>query len=294
MHEHSNYIREIKYLGIALGITITFFIIELVGGILTNSLALLTDAWHMLNDSFALVFSLVTAWIARRPITERKTYGYYRAEVLASFLQGIFLCAIVLLIFYEAVQRVQQPVDVMSLNMLIIAISGLFANGLSAAILSKAKEESLNVKGAFLHVVTDILGSLGAITASMIMIFTGWYQVDSLISILIGVLIFYGSGKLIRESINVLLEGVPSNIDLNAMQDKMLEVEGIKSVHDLHVWCITPTKMCIMSGHVVVEEGANKKELMRFLIRMLKEEFGIDHTTIQFEDEGYPKALKEH
>jgi len=294
MHEHLRPPRGSKYLGIALGITISFFIIELVGGILTNSLALLTDAWHMLNDVFALVFALIAAWLAKRPITLKRTYGYYRAEILAAFLNGIFLWAVVVFIFYEAIQRIQQPAEVESIGMLIIAIFGLVANGLSAVILSKSKDESLNIRGAFLHVAADTLGSMGAISAGLIMFFTGWYQADSLISMMIGVLIFYSSGRLIRDSLNVLIEGVPSHIDVSAIERRIVELEGVKRVHDLHVWCITPTKMFCMSGHVVVKKGTNRKKLTTTLINMLKEEFGIDHTTIQLEDEGYPKAVGEH
>ena len=294
MHEHLHPLRGTRYLGIALGITISFFIVELVGGLLTNSLALLTDAWHMLNHILALVFALIAAWLALRPVTVNKTYGYYRAEILAAFLNGIFLWAVAVFIFYQAIQRIQQPAPVESLNMLIIAVLGLMANGLSAVTLSRSKDDSLNVKGAFLHVVADTLGSVGAISAGLIIFFTEWYLVDPLISMMIGVLIFYSSGKLVRDSMNVLLEGVPSHIDVSALERRILEVKDVKEVHDLHVWCITPTKMCCMSGHVVVEKGTNRKKVITTLINVLKEEFGIDHTTIQLEDEGYPKAVSEH
>jgi cobalt-zinc-cadmium efflux system protein len=294
MHDYLHPPRGARYLGIALCITISFFIIELIGGFLTKSLALLTDAWHMLNDVLALSFGLVAAWLALRPITMRKTYGYYRAEILAAFLNGIFLWAIVVFIFYQAIQRIQQPPKVDSPSMLVIAVFGLAANGLSAVVLSRSKDESLNVRGAFLHVVADTLGSVGAISAGLIMYFTGWYQADPLISMMIGVLIFYSSGKLIRDSINVLLEGVPPDINVSAVERSIIELKGVKEVHDLHVWCITPTKMCLMSGHVVVKKGTNRKKLISTLINMLKEEFGIDHTTIQLEDEDYPKAANEH
>ncbi len=294
MHEHAPAPRSARYLGIALAITATFFIIELVGGILTNSLALLTDAWHMLNDVLALSFGLIAAWLALRPRTVKRTYGYYRAEILAAFLNGIFLSVIVVFIFYQAIQRIQQPAPVESMNMLIIAVLGLAANGLSAVVLSRSKDESMNVRGAFLHVLADTLGSVGAISAGLIMYFTGWYQADPLISMIIGVLIFYSSGRLIRDSLNVLLEGVPSNIDVRAVERRIVELEDVEGVHDLHVWCITPTRMCLMSGHVVVKKGTNRKKLISMLINMLKEEFGIDHTTIQLEDEGYPKAASEH
>ena len=294
MHEHPHPLRGTRYLGVALGITISFFIVELIGGLLTNSLALLTDAWHMLNHILALVFALVATWVALRPITANKTYGYYRAEILAAFLNGIFLWAVAVFIFYQAILRLQKPAEVESLNMLIIAILGLMANGLAAVTLSRSKDESLNVKGAFLHVVADTLGSVGAISAGIIMFFTEWYLIDPLISMMIGALIFYSSAKLVRDSLNVLLEGVPSHIDVSALESRIVEVKGVKDVHDLHVWCITPTKMCCMSGHVVVEEGIDRKKLTTTLINMLKEEFGIDHTTIQLEDEGYPKAVSEH
>jgi cobalt-zinc-cadmium efflux system protein len=283
-----------RNLGIALGITVVFFIIELVGGIITNSLALTADAWHMLNDASALAFALVAAWLAERPIDLKKTYGYYRTEILAAFLNGVFLWVVVIFIFYEAIQRLQNPASVASLDMLIIAVSGLIANGLSAIALSKSRNASLNIKGAFLHVLLDTLGSVAAISAGLIMIFTGWYQADPLFSTLVGVLIFYSAYKLTRESVNVLLEGVPYGIDVNAVERKIIEMKGVKGIHDLHVWCITPTKICAMSCHIVMDEGVDRKKLLSDLIAMLKDKFGIDHTTIQLEEEGYPKAESEH
>jgi len=294
MHEHFHSQSGKRNLQIALGITAVFFVIELVGGIMTNSLALTADAWHMLNDASALAFALVAAWLAERPIDVKKTYGYHRTEILAAFLNGIFLWVVAIFIFYEAIQRFQHLVTVERLEMLTIAIAGLIANGLCAIVLSKSKSESLNIKGAFLHVLSDTLGSVGAISAGLIMYYAEWYQADPLISMLIGLLIFYGSLKLVRESINVLLEGVPYGINVNAVERRIIESEGVKGVHDLHIWCITPTRMCIMSAHVMVKKGTNKKKLLSDLISMLKEEFGIDHTTIQLEEEGYPKAVSEH
>ena len=294
MHTDSQASRTTSALAVALGITASFFVIELVGGILTNSLALQTDAFHMLTDVFALAYVLFAAWLAQRPVTLKRTYGYYRVEILSAFLNGIFLWAVVIFVFYEAIQRIQQPAGVQSLNMLIIAVLGLMANGLVAATLSKSRNDSLNLKGAFLHVIADVLGSVGAISAGVIMVFTGWYQADPIASIMIGVLVFYSSGKLVRDSVNVLLEGVPPHIDVASLERRMVGVKGIKNVHDLHVWSIADTKMCCMSSHVVVEEGIDRKELITKLIHMLKEEFGIDHTTIQLEDEGYPKAAGEH
>ena len=291
MHSHSS---TTTALALALGITASFFVIELVGGILTNSLALQTDAFHMLTDVVALAYALVAAWLAQRPVTLKRTYGYYRVEILSAFLNGILLWAVVIFVIYEAIQRIQQPANVQSLNMLIIAVLGLVANGLVAATLSRSRNESLNLKGAFLHVVADVLGSVGAISAGLIMLFTGWYQSDPIASIMIGVLVFYSSGKLVRDSVNVLLEGVPSHIDVSAVERRILGMQGVKNVHDLHVWSIADTKMCCMSSHVVVEDGTDGRDLVTKLIDILKQEFGIDHTTIQLEDEHYPKAAGEH
>jgi cobalt-zinc-cadmium efflux system protein len=254
----------------------------------------MADAWHMLNDFVALVFAVVAAWIAQRPIDIKKTFGYYRSEILAAFLNGVFLWIVVGFILYNAVGRVQNPMVVESSEMLVIAVLGLAANGLAAVVLSRSRSESLNVKGAFLHVVSDALGSVGVIAAALIMFFTGWYQADALFSMLVCVLIFYSAYKLIRESLNVLLEGVPSGIDVNAVQRKIMEQKGVKGVHDLHVWCLTPTKICAMSCHIVIEKDVDRKKLTSDLILMLDEEFGIDHTTIQLEEDGYPKAVSEH
>jgi len=294
MRVDSRVSRATSALAVALGITASFFVIELVGGILTNSLALQTDAFHMLTDVFALAYALFAAWLAQRPVTLKRTYGYYRVEILSAFLNGIFLWAIVVFIFYEAIQRIQQPAGVQSLNMLVIAVLGLMANGLVAATLSRSRNESLNLKGAYLHVVADALGSVGAISAGLIMFFTGWYVADPIASIMISVLVLYSSGKIVRDSVNVLLEGVPPHIDVASLERRIVGVKGIRNVHDLHVWSIADTKMCCISSHVVVEEGIDRKELITKLIHMLREEFGIDHTTIQLEGEDYPKAAGEH
>ncbi len=293
MHVHST--RNItRALAVALSITAIFFVIELVGGILANSLALQSDAFHMLTDVSALSYALVAAWLARRPITLKRTYGYYRIEILSAFLNGILLWAVVIFIVYEAVQRLQQPSTVQSLNMLVISVLGLIANMTVAATLSRTRNASLNIRGAFLHVLADILGSVGAISAGLIMYFTGWYQADPIASILISALVLYSSGTLVRDSVNVLLESVPPHIDVAALEKRIVGIPAITNVHDLHVWSISDTKMCCMSAHVVAEEGSDRKELLTRLINMLKEEFGIDHTTIQLEGEDYPKAAGEH
>lgn len=283
-----------RALAVAVGITAFFFVVELVGGIITNSLALQSDAFHMLTDVSALSYALAAAWLARRPVTLKRTYGYYRIEILSAFLNGILLWAVVIFIIYEAIQRIQQPTSVQSLNMLIIAVLGLVSNTAVAVALSRARNESMNIRGAFLHVLADILGSVGAISAGVIMFFTGWYEADPIASIMIGALVFYSSARLVRDSVNVLLEGVPAHVDVAKLERRIVRINGIKDVHDLHVWSISDTKMCCMSAHVVVEEGSDSRELLTRLIGMLKDEFKIDHTTIQLEGEGYPKSAGEH
>jgi cobalt-zinc-cadmium efflux system protein len=294
MHTHFHAPRTARPLTIAVVITASFFVIELIGGILTNSLALQTDAFHMLTDVSALSYALIAAWLALRPVSLRKTYGYYRVEILSAFLNGILLWAVVIFIIYEAIQRIQEPPTVASFNMTIIAFLGLVANGMVALTLSRSRNDNMNIRGAFLHVLADILGSVGAISAGLIMFFTGWYQADPIFSIMIGGLVFYSSGTIVRDSMNVLLEGVPSHIDVTTVERRIVQTKGVKNVHDLHVWSISDTKMCCMSGHIIAEEGTDEKKLLTKLMEMLKEEFGIDHTTIQFEGEDYPKAAGEH
>jgi len=287
-------LKSVRALKVAFTVTLVFFFVELVGGFMFNSLALVSDAWHMLNDVFALLFALLASWVARRPLDDRKTFGYYRSEVVAAFLNGIFLCVVVVYIFYEAFLRLMSPVHVEGLGMLVVALLGLMANGVSAYVLHGSEGGSLNVRGAFLHVVADIFGSVGAISAALIIYFTGWFLADSIISLLIGLLILYGSGRLIMDSLNVLLEGVPPHINLKAVEEKILGESGVVGVHDLHVWCVTPDKMCILSAHVVVGEGVDQRSLLSRLIEGLKRDFGIDHVTVQFETGDFPKAVNEH
>lgn len=294
MHQHEQSPQIGRNIAAALSITASFFVVELVGGFITNSLALVADAWHMLNDALALSFALAAAYISTRPNDLRKTFGYYRAEILAAFLNGIFLFVVVGFIFYSAITRLQSPATVASSEMLIIAVLGLVVNAFSAAILSRSRHESLNVKGAYLHVVADILGSLAVIAAALLIYMTGWYQADSIFSMAVGLLVFYGAFNLVRESADVLLEGAPRGINVDAVERKIMEQIGVENVHDLHVWCITPSRICALSCHVVVDKDVDRKRLTSDLIAMLEKEFGIDHTTIQLEEEGYPKAGSEH
>jgi cobalt-zinc-cadmium efflux system protein len=294
MHSTTHASKTAKNLATALVITASFFVIELVGGIITSSLALQADAFHTLTDVSALSYALVAAWLAQRPATLKKTYGYYRGEILSAFLNGIFLWAIMIFIIYEAFLRLRQPSSVQSLNMLIIAAFGLVANVAVAAVLSGSRNDNLNVKGAYLHVLADLLGSAGAISAGLTMYLTGWYQADSIASLMISVLVFYSSAKLVQISVNILMEGVPPHIDIASLQRRMAGIDGVKSVHDLHVWSISEGKMCCLSAHVVTCEMTDNRGLLTKLMNILKVEFGIDHTTIQIEGEEYPKSPNEH
>jgi cobalt-zinc-cadmium efflux system protein len=275
-----------KPLTIALVITLTYLVAEVIGGLWTHSLALLADAGHMLTDAASLGLALFAIWLAERPAPAQKTYGYYRTEILAALANGATLILIALLIFYEAIRRFGAPPEVNSLPMLAIATLGLGANLLSAYVLFASRDESLNLRGAFLHVAADALGSIGAILAGIVMLTTGWYLADPLISIGIGLLILYSSGRLVRESVDVLMEAVPSNIDLDALTQAVESDPHVADLHDLHVWTVT-SGFYALSAHVVVEDGgrdtADSQALLERLRAMLRDRFGVAHTTLQLE-----------
>jgi len=255
---------------------------ELVGGLLTNSLALLADASHMLSDVAALGLSLFAGWIAARPPSVRRTYGYYRAEILAALLNGALLVALAILIVVEACQRLAQPPGVAGAPMMIVAAAGLLVNALGLWILRAGRAHSLNLHGAWLHVLSDALGSLGALVAGFLVWRFGWTIADPLTSALIAVLIVGSSLALLRQAVNVLMEGTPRGIDLVRVRHAMAEVRGVDAVHDLHVWSIT-TGMDALSAHVVVADTAGHKELLEELRATLEQGFGITHVTIQIE-----------
>ncbi len=269
-------------LAIALGITFLYFVVELVGGILTNSLALLSDAGHMLSDIAALSLSLFAFQISRRPATPQKTFGYHRLEIVAALVNGLVLWLIVGVIFHEAFQRFFTPPEVHSLGMLIIATTGLAVNIAAGFILYRSHHENLNVHSAFLHVVGDALGSVGAIIAALIMLSTGWYLVDPLISFLIGGLILYTSWGLIKESAAILMQSVPRGISLDEVQNAMESITGVQKVHDLHVWAVT-SGVFTLSAHAVVNGDHDFHDVLSEMEKALSEKFDIRHTTIQLE-----------
>ncbi len=269
-------------LAIALAITFLYFVVEVAGGILTNSLALLSDAGHMLSDIAALGLSLFAFQISRRPATPKKTFGYHRLEIVAALVNGLVLWLIVGVIFHEAYQRFFTPPEVQSLGMLIIATIGLGVNIAAGLTLYRSHRDSLNVHSAFLHVVGDALGSVGAIIAALVMLSTGWYLADPLISFLIGGLILYTSWGLIKESADILMQSVPRGIVLDEVQNAMESVSGILKVHDLHVWAVT-SGVFTLSAHAVINGDLDFHQVLSEMEKTLSEKFDIRHTTIQLE-----------
>src|SRR5881296_535728 len=268
----------------ALFITATFLVTEFIGAIYTNSLALLADAGHMLTDVAALSLSLFAMRFAPRRATPRKTYGFYRVEILAALLNGVFLVLVALYIFYEAYHRVLNPQAVKADWMLLVAVIGLLANIASAYILFGKHHESLNVRGAFFHVLSDAIGSVGAILASIAILASGYQIADPSISILVAILILWSSWILIRDAVDILLEGTPSHINIVSLREQLGRVDGVESVHDLHVWTLT-SGVLAMSCHVVAEnKSLDRTGLLSRVSGIARQRFQIDHTTIQIEE----------
>jgi cobalt-zinc-cadmium efflux system protein len=282
-HQHSH-LTQNRVLG-AIAVTAVILVAEVAGGILTNSLALLSDAGHMLTDVLALGLSFFAISMARRPPTDEKTYGFHRTEILAALANGVTLVVICLLIFYEAFQRFSNPPEIRTTGMLIIAVIGLIANLVSAVLLS-GHAGSLNVRGAFLHVLGDALSSVGIIIGGVVILFTGWFWIDPLISVGIGVIIVFGAYNLVRESVDILLEATPGHITLEEVRTALQSVPGVLDVHDLHVWCLTP-QICSLSSHLVIADVMTSRsdQILREIGDLLAERFHIEHTTIQFECE---------
>ena len=264
-------------------LTTIFMIVEAVGGWISGSLALLADAGHMLTDVGALALSLLTAWIAQRPADDSKTYGYLRWEILAALVNGVALFGIAAWVVIEAVQRIQDPQPIRSGLFLAVASVGLVVNLISLSVLHSSREGSLNVRGAYLHVLGDALGSVGAVAAAGIIAFTGWTLADPIVSILLSLLILVGGWRLLRDSTDILLESVPRHVSMAEVQRRMLGVPGVAAVHDLHVWTVT-SGMIAMSGHAVVPDLEAHPGVLDG-IRAEMSRLGIGHVTIQLEVE---------
>jgi len=269
----------------ALVISAVYFIAELIAGFLTNSLALLSDAGHMLSDIGAIALSLFAFRMARRPATHQSTYGFHRVEILAALFNGLTLWLIVGVIFAAAYNRFAQPPMVESFGMIIVAFFGLLVNIAAAAILHGGHRDNLNLRGAFLHVISDAVGSVGAIAAGVIMLTTGWYLADPLISIFISGLILFSSWSLVKDSFSVLMQSVPKGIRLEEVRLTIEAVDGVSKVHDLHIWAVT-SDIFTLSAHAVVANGEDFHQVLNNIEDTLKERFNIEHTTIQLETES--------
>jgi cobalt-zinc-cadmium efflux system protein len=278
-----------KRLAIALAMTATYMVAEIIGGLITGSLALLADAAHMATDVVGLGLALLAIRFAARPATPERTYGFLRMEVLSALTNAVILLLLTIYIIYEAYQRFLAPPEVLSGPMLIVALIGLAVNLVSMWLLIGGSKESLNVKGAYFEVLGDMLGSVGVIAASLIIMFTGWQLADPLIGAGIGLFIVPRTWILLKQATNILMEATPANVDVEKMTASLGSIPGVKAVHDLHVWTIT-SGTDAMSGHLVVEDATLWREVLREAQSRVRKDFGIDHVTIQVEDDAMRSA----
>ncbi|HEX5436801.1 MAG TPA: cation diffusion facilitator family transporter [Gemmatimonadaceae bacterium] len=284
---------QARRLRIALGITAVVLLAELAGGIAANSLALLADAGHMLTDAAALALTLFVAWFSHRPETPRRTYGYLRWEILAALLNGATLLLISIWIVWEAIQRLRQPPQVHGALMLAVALLGLVANLVSARTLHPASASSLNLRGAYLHILGDLLGFVGTVVAALIIWLTGWLPADPIASLIVTVLIAVSAWRLVRESVDVLLESTPAHLALGAIRAQLEVIPGVESVHDLHVWTVT-SGVIAMSVHAIVREPEQHQHVLEHVHDAMRL-FGIQHVTVQLERrEMYERELHLH
>jgi cobalt-zinc-cadmium efflux system protein len=285
-HIHSSGEVQARGLRIALALTALFFVVEVVGGFYANSLALLADAGHMLTDVAALGLSLFVAWFSRQPETPSKTYGYLRWEILAAFLNGTTLLLISAWIISEAILRLRHPQPVASGLMLGVAAASVVTNLASAWVLHGGSRASLNMRGAYIHVLGDLLGSVGTVVAALLVRFTGWLPADPIASVVMTVLIVRGSWRLVRESVDILLESTPAHLSTGAIRSQLTAIPGIESVHDLHVWTVT-SGVIAMSAHAIVREPERHQHVLEHIHDAMRL-FGIDHVTIQLERRAMP------
>lgn len=278
--------RNVKSLRIVFALTTAYLIAEVVGGLLTRSLALLADAGHMLTDVGGLGLALFAIQFAARPATPQRTYGYYRAEILAAVANAVALIVISIYVLYEAYRRFIDPPAVESAGMLVVAVIGLVVNVIGIALLRRDASESLNAKGAYFEVLSDLLSSVGVIVAGAIMWATGWYYADPLVSAGIGLFILPRTWTLLREAVGILLEGTPSNINLADLRARTAAVAGVAGVHDLHVWTLT-SGVNALSVHVVLEPGADYADVLRGVQALVTRSFDISHATVQVEPKGH-------
>ena len=270
-----------RSLRIALGLTAALLVVEVIGGILSNSIALLADAGHMLTDVAALGLALFVAWFSKQPSTPQKTFGYLRWEILAAFVNGATLLLISAWILWEAVMRLRAPEPISGGLMLGVAVAGLVVNIIAARVLVRGSNDNLNARGAYLHVLGDLLASVGTVVAAIAVRYTGWLFAEPIESILTTVLFMRGAWLLVRESVDILLESTPAHIPLPAVRGQLEAIPGIESVHDLHVWAVTPAVVA-MSAHCIVREPAQHQHVLEHIHDAMRL-FGIQHVTIQLE-----------
>lgn len=286
-HDHSHAVvteGNAKKLTIALTLTITFLMIEVTAGLMTQSLALLSDAAHMFTDAAALAIALVALRIAKRPADNKRTFGYQRFEILAALFNALMLFIVAIYILFEAYLRFSQPPEIQSLGMLIVAIIGLVINLISMTILMSSAKESLNVKGAYLEVLSDAIGSVGVIVGAIVIYYTNWYWVDTLIAVAIGFWVLPRTWILLKQSINILLEGVPEEIDIEQLRSDLLALEGVENIHQLKVWAITSQNIHL-TVHLLAP-NTDRKQLHHAAIEMLSHTYGIAEITLQIEDDA--------
>lgn len=268
----------------ALALTSAFLIVEIAGGIVTGSLALLSDAAHMFTDVTALAIALAAVRIGRRPVDERRSFGYQRFEILAAAFNALLLFAVAGYIVHEAWQRFRSPPQVHASGMLVIATVGLVINFLALRLLAGGKQKSLNVQGAYLEVWSDLLGSVGVIVAAIAIFMTGWQWLDPVVAVAIGLWVLPRTWNLLRQTTHILLEGTPADMDMTALRSMIEATRGVKAIHDLHVWTLA-SEQHVLTAHVVVDHAADRQRLLVDLTARLIGQFGLTHTTLQLEDE---------
>lgn len=283
-HSHSN--SNMRRVTIALALTAAFMLVEVAGGIISGSLALLADAGHMLTDTMALALAAVAFSVSKRPPDKRLTYGYQRFQILAAFVNGLSLLVIVGWILFEAVSRFLDPPEVMGRTMLAVATAGLVVNLISFVVLHGGDRDNLNIRGAALHVAGDLLGSVAAIAAALVILSTGWMAIDPILSVAVAMLILRSAWMLVKRSSHVLLEGAPEWLDLDAMQDKVVtRVPTVTSIHHVHVWGLTPQDLMLTMHVCMAVQPDNPTEVIRGVKNVLQDEYGIGHSTIEIETE---------
>jgi cobalt-zinc-cadmium efflux system protein len=273
----------------ALALTASYMVVQAIGGLVTGSLALLADSAHMLTDAGGLALALIAIRFAERPATPQKTYGYVRLEILSALLNAVVLLLLTIFILYEAVDRFLNPPPIMAGPMLAVAVVGLAVNLASMKLLAAGSSESLNVKGAYFEVMSDMLGSLGVIIAALIVMFTGWRLADPIVGAGIGLFIIPRTWSLLKQAVHILMEGTPPEIDLVLLEKAIREIPGVVSIHDLHVWTIT-SGLDSMSCHVVIADMTKARETLLAVKETMKGKFNLTHTTIQIEDQALRDA----